>query len=160
MKTVVKKLYEAMFLVDSAQATDWDRINTIIKNILERSEAEIVSLKKWDERKLAYEINGQSRGTYILCYFEVDGEKIRDIEREVRLSEQIMRVLILSAENMSQKDIEKDTPTIKAEKQQQKLAQKAKDTEAEQTDNRKATELSDIEQDFEEINERQGQVDV
>ena len=69
----MRKLYEGMFLVDSAQAQNWDAIITTIKTILERAEAEIVSMKKWDERKLAYEIGGKTRGTYILCYFEDTG---------------------------------------------------------------------------------------
>ncbi len=123
METAVKKMYEAMFLVDSAQAaSDWDGINKVITTILERAGAEIVSMRKWDERKLTYEIRGHSRGTYILCYFRVDGTKLRDIERDVQLSERLMRVLILSTEIMSQGDIEKDTPVTQAEKQSQKAA--------------------------------------
>ena len=51
MDTVVKKLYEGMFLVDSAlAASDWDGVNDAVKTVLDRSEAEVVSLKKWDER--------------------------------------------------------------------------------------------------------------
>ncbi|MBN2456750.1 MAG: 30S ribosomal protein S6 [Sedimentisphaerales bacterium] len=112
MKTSVKKLYEAMFLVDSALVgADWDAILATIRKILERSEAEIVSLSKWDERRLAYNIKGVTRGTYILCYFRADGGKIQDIERDIRLNEQIMRVLILTAEHLSQQDIEKVTAT-------------------------------------------------
>jgi len=119
LETAVKRLYEGLFLVDSAQATaDWDAVVGLIKNILERADAEIVSMRKWDERKLAYEIDGKARGTYILCYFMAAGKKIRDIERDVRLSEQIMRVLILNAEAMSQEDIEKDTPATALEKYQ------------------------------------------
>jgi len=117
------KLYEAMFLVDSAEATaDWEDINAVIKKILEKTSAEIVSIRKWDDRRLAYEINGKSRGTYILCYFRTEGGKIREIEREVQLSERIMRVLILSAEHMSQEDIEKDTPAGQTEKRRHKGA--------------------------------------
>jgi len=100
LETVVKKLYEAMFLVDSALAADWDGTVASIKDILQRSDVEIVSIEKWDERKLAYEINGKSRGTYILCYFRAEGGSIRDIERTVQLSEQIMRVLILCADHL------------------------------------------------------------
>jgi small subunit ribosomal protein S6 len=131
LETVAKKLYEAMFLVDSQQAADWDEINKTIKNILNRSEAEIVSIKKWDERKLAYEIRGQSRGTYILCYFRADGGKIKTIEKDVRLSERIMRVLILNAEAISQGDIErglaprKDASSAQSEKQGQQSPQQA-----------------------------------
>ena len=122
LKTVVKRLYEAMFLVDplgsktapsgagSTEAeADWDSISTATRKILEKAGAEIVSMKKWDERRLAYEINGKNRGTYILCYFHADGQKIRQIERDAQLSELILRVLILGTEGRDKEDIEKDT---------------------------------------------------
>jgi len=111
LETAVKRLYEAMFLVDSAQASDWDAVVKTIKTILQRADAEIVSIRNWAERKLAYEINGKTRGTYILCYFRADGEKIRNIEKDVQLSEQIMRVLILSAETREKEAVEGD-PTL------------------------------------------------
>ena len=124
MKTLTKKLYEALFLVDSSlAAADWDGINKTIETVLEKAKAEIVSMRKWDERKLAYEIDHKGRGTYILCYFRADGQKIQQIERQVQLSEQIMRVLILCVERQSQEDIEKDTPAMEVEKQKQKAAQ-------------------------------------
>ena len=116
METITKQLYEGMFLVDVAKASsDFDGVVSAITKILERSEAEIVSIKKWDDRKLAYDIKGQSRGVYILCYFKVDGTKIHEIEKNMRLSEQVMRLLILNAELMSQEDINKETPAAKAE---------------------------------------------
>jgi small subunit ribosomal protein S6 len=119
--TEKKKLYEGMFLVDSAKAaSDWDGINAVIKKILERAGAEIVSMRKWDDRKLAYDIRSVGRGTYILCYFKVEGQKIQGIEKAVQLSEKIMRALILSTEQMTKEDIEKDTPAVKAEKEKQK----------------------------------------
>jgi len=117
LKTVVKRLYEGMFLVDSAlAASDWDGINAAIKAILEKAEAEIISIRKWNECRLAYEINGKGRGTYILTYFRVDGDRISGIERDVQLSERLMRVLILNAEHMTGADIEKETPAMLAEK--------------------------------------------
>jgi small subunit ribosomal protein S6 len=118
-----------MFLIDSAQAAaDWDGIISVITKILERAKAEIVSIRKWDDRKLAYDIKGKSRGLYIICYFRVDGGKIQDIEKNVQLSEKIIRVLILNAEHMTPEDIEKDTPAIKAEKEGQNTAEDAPDT--------------------------------
>jgi ribosomal protein S6 len=136
LKTITKKLYEGMFLVDSAlAASDWDGINKAIEKILERAEADVVSIKKWDERKLAYEIGGKSRGTYILCYFKVEGSRIADIERDVQLSEQVLRVLILSTEDMSDEDLGRETPMEQAEKQREKAmleaAERAEKAEAE-----------------------------
>jgi small subunit ribosomal protein S6 len=117
LETAVKKLYEAMFLVDSAQASDWDDVVKTIETILARAEAEMVSIRNWGERKLAYEINGKSRGTYVLCFFKADGLSIPNIEKDVRLSEQVMRVLILSTEAREEKDIERDMHGIQDEKQ-------------------------------------------
>lgn len=126
METIVKKLYEAMFLIDSAEAAaDWEGVDKAIKTVLKRAEAEIVSIRKWEDRRLAYEIGGKARGMYVLCYFRAAGERIRDIERDVRLSERIMRVLILCAEHMTEEDLEKDTPVIRAEKYREKVAEVA-----------------------------------
>lgn len=115
LKTVTKKLYEAMFLVDSSQAADWDGIVGLIKNILTKADVEIVSLVKWADKKLIYQINHKSRGTYILCYFKADGEKVRDIERDVQLNERIMRVLILSVDKQRIKDMDKTAPKMPVE---------------------------------------------
>lgn len=117
---VKNKLYEAMFLVDAADAqADWDGVESNIRNILARVDAEIISLEKWDTLRLAYAIDKKSMGTYILCYFRADGKRMAEIERTVQLSERIMRVLILSADHVTQSDIEKDTSTIVAEKPEQ-----------------------------------------
>jgi small subunit ribosomal protein S6 len=124
------KLYEAMFLVDSAEATtDWDGVTAAIKGILEKASAEIVSIKKWDDRKLAYEINGKGKGTYILCYFKAEGSKLRDIEKDIQLSERIMRALILCAEHRQIEDIETGSiPQTAAETRTQKRTGKGRGT--------------------------------
>ncbi len=108
METGVKKLYEAMFLIDSAEAAkDWDGIIELITKMLSKIEAEVVSLKKWDERPLAYPIKRCTRGTYILSYFRADGRRIHELERDVLLSERIMRALILRMDHMTEEDIAK-----------------------------------------------------
>ena len=117
MENVTKRLYEALFLVDSAEAaSDWQGINDHLKKILERSEVEILSIRKWDERPLAYPIMGRKRGTYILVYFNAICERLGAIERDAQLSERILRVLILRGDHITPEDMAKDTPAILAEK--------------------------------------------
>jgi small subunit ribosomal protein S6 len=109
LETVAKRLYEGMFLVDSAQAAaDWEGTLSFINNILQRADAEVVSMRKWQERKLAYDIDHKTRGTYILCYFNASGERIAGIEKDVLLSEKVMRVLILTTEKRPAAMIEAD----------------------------------------------------
>ena len=104
-----KRLYEGMFLVDSALATaDWEGTLAVVENILKRADAEVVAIRKWGERKLAYDIDRKTRGTYILAYFNAEGPRITGIEKDVQLSEKIMRVLILGTEKRPPEMIEAD----------------------------------------------------
>ena len=112
-----------MFLIDSADAgSDWDGVIAAITKTLERAEVDIVSITKWDDRRLAYEIKRKARGTYILCYFRSDGQNNDQIETAVQLSEKIIRVLILCVDWMTDEDIEKDTPATRDEKEKQERA--------------------------------------
>ncbi len=134
LETATKRLYEGMFLVDSGRAArDWAGVMNAIETILAKSDAEIVSLQKWDERPLAYAIGKVERGTYILAYFRLDRQRVREIEREVKLSERIMRALILSAEDRTEADISKDTPAMRTKKQLEQArarSQASRDAEA------------------------------
>ena len=115
METGVKKLYEVMFLIDSAEAAkDWDGIIELVTKMLNKIDAQILSLKKWDERPLAYSIKRCSRGTYILAYFKADGLKITELERDVLLSERVMRALILRVEHLTEEDIAKQAAAANA----------------------------------------------
>ena len=116
LETGVKKLYEAMFLIDSAEAArDWDGIIDLITKMLNKIEAQVISLKKWDERPLAYPIKRCTRGTYILSYFKADGRKITELERDVLLSERIMRALILRVDHMTEEDVAKQMTKVPAQ---------------------------------------------
>jgi small subunit ribosomal protein S6 len=136
-----------MFLVDSARAgSDWDGINAAIKKILERAEADIVSVRKWDDRRLAYEIKHVGRGTYILVYFRAEGQAIQGIEKAVQLSDHILRVLILNAEHMTTEDMQKDTPASKAEKEETQpapAAETAKEDRAKSSDDQDKTPVAE-----------------
>ncbi len=89
-------LYEGMFLLDSRQANrDWDGLVESLKAILAKHGAQVERDVKWGERRLAYEINGRRRGTYVLWYFNAPGEAITPIYREVELSDSVHRALIL-----------------------------------------------------------------
>jgi small subunit ribosomal protein S6 len=113
LETAVKRLYEGLFLVDTGEATsDWEGVQEAINRVLERGECEIVSLRKWDERRLAYDIKGVSRGTYFLAYFRCDPTNIAAIERDVQLSERLIRVMILRGDHLTEEEMAKDTPAM------------------------------------------------
>lgn len=97
--------YEAMFLLSQAVAADLGAAVEHIKEIIARGHGEILALRKWDERRLAYEIAGQKRGIYVLVYFKAPNTDLAHIERDCNLSEKIMRTMILRADQYTQEEI-------------------------------------------------------
>jgi small subunit ribosomal protein S6 len=100
-----RKQYEAMFLLPAGASAEMEKSQQLVRGIIERHGGEVVVLKKWDERKLAYEIGGQKRGLYIIAYFRAPGTAVTPIEREVNLSEDIIRVMISDAEHLNDSEM-------------------------------------------------------
>lgn len=94
--------YEAMFLVTQQVATDFNGLIAHIRELFARAHAEVLALQKWDERRLAFEIDKQRRAIYILAYFQCDPESIAGLERDCNISERLLRVLITRADHMSE----------------------------------------------------------
>lgn len=100
-------LYEGLFLLNQQEvAADLESVINHLNEIFVRAEAEVVALKKWGERRLAYPIKRQKRGTYVLAYFKADRSHIRRIERDCNLSEIVIRNLILRADHIGETELE------------------------------------------------------
>ncbi len=107
----VLRQYEAMCVFDPTVAADFHHVEAEIDRLMKRAEAQVIVSKKWDERKLAYEIQGRKRGCYVLTYFRADPSKIVGLQRDIELSEAILRGLILSAEGMTEEQMLRSIPT-------------------------------------------------
>ena len=91
-----QRAYEGLFLLDSNRATgDMKAALSEIEEILKRVEAEILMCCKWDERRLAYDIRGHRKGSYVVSYFRASGQCTAEIERRCRLSPLVLRSMIL-----------------------------------------------------------------
>jgi small subunit ribosomal protein S6 len=102
----IYRVYEAMFLVDSGEAASWDDMTKHLSTILTRSNAEIIGMTRWDERKLTFTIKGRKRGTYVLAFFMLtSGAGVVEIERDCRLSEKVIRVIVLKADHFTVADM-------------------------------------------------------
>jgi small subunit ribosomal protein S6 len=85
-----------MFLLDSTKvAVSWDDSVHHVHNILTKHQSEIVASRQWDERRLAYAVEGHKKGTYLLTYFKTDGSQLQEIVADCHLSDVILRELIL-----------------------------------------------------------------
>jgi small subunit ribosomal protein S6 len=88
--------YEGMFLLDSTKvAVSWDESVKQVHDILSKHQSEIVASRQWDERRLAYAVDGHKKGTYLLTYFKADGSSLKEIVADCHLSDLIVRELIM-----------------------------------------------------------------
>ena len=97
--------YEGMFLISQSVAVDLQGVADYLADVIARFGGELIAMKKWDERRLAYEIDKQKRGVYILTYFKGPGDAVAQIEREMNLSERVMRVLMTRADHLTEEQM-------------------------------------------------------
>ncbi len=98
--------YEGLFLFPQTVAADFQAAVDRLREILTKADAQIIGLRKWEERRLAYEIKGNKRGVYFLVYFRAARTSLIGIERSCNLWEQMLRFMIVRADNLTQEQME------------------------------------------------------
>lgn len=106
MSEITINNYEAMFLFPQAATASLDGASQHALAQLEKVGAEVISFRKWDDRRLAFPIKGNKRGVFFLGYFKLAGDKMAGLERNLLLSEEIVRFLIIRADHLSQEQME------------------------------------------------------
>jgi len=106
MAELTPRRYEAMFLLPPAVGEHLKTVAQELRSILARGEAEIELLARWDERKLAYTIDGHKRGLYALAYFTAPPRGLASIERDCNLSENVLRSMVIKADHIGETELE------------------------------------------------------
>ena len=87
--------YELTYLVsDDILEKDLNKVTGKISGIISAEGGKVSKEEVWGRRKLTYPINKQNFATYVTVWFEVEKEKIVEIEHELRVDPQIIRHLI------------------------------------------------------------------
>jgi len=65
------------------------------KETLSKNKAEVDEVDEWGTQKFAYEMDGKGSGYYVNAYFEAPSDSIENIERFLRINDNVMRFLTL-----------------------------------------------------------------
>ncbi len=88
------ELYETLFLLDSAKlAAEPDAVKAQLSATLEKHGGKVEVARPWDDRKLAYPIKKQKKGSYYIVYYRMESRKQHDLDRDLKLNENILRYL-------------------------------------------------------------------
>src|SRR5687768_3822782 len=96
-----------MFLLDNQVVrADYKAAKAVVTDALKKHGAELLSARRWDERRLAYPIQGRQRATFLLTYFKAGPNAIPAIKRDAVLDERILRHLVLAVEEVPATELE------------------------------------------------------
>jgi small subunit ribosomal protein S6 len=91
--------YEVVIIVHpDLDETGFNDIVSRVKSWILDSGGEIVKEDFWGKRKLAYPIRKQQEGQYFFLKTQISPDIVSEIERNMRLSEPIMRFMITNVE--------------------------------------------------------------
>lgn len=90
--------YEGVFifkpnLEDEVRNQAFDRIKAAIE-----TSGTITDVNEWGNRKLAYEINYIKEGYYVIVNFEATSDVVKEVERRSRISDAIIRYMVVKKE--------------------------------------------------------------
>lgn len=120
------KHYELLFVVKPTLTAE--EIAAQVANVkasIEKDGGEIVTTNDMGMRKLAYEVNKQNRGHYTVYYFKAEPSIIAEVERLLRLNENILKFMtvkyekkkeveaweaLVAGKELSKKPVKKEVP--------------------------------------------------
>jgi|FLYN01.1.fsa_nt_gi small subunit ribosomal protein S6 len=95
----MRRAYELTFIVRNDP--NEEVINNTINQVQSWVEAdqlgEVKKIDRWGRRKLAYEIDKQRDGYYVYMEADMDPKNLKELERNLKLSQSILRHLIVRA---------------------------------------------------------------
>jgi len=92
------KKYETVVILDSTLESE--EAETEIKKlstIIEDGKGKVLDIDKWGVKKLAYPINHQENGNYVVIYFEGDSAITSEIDRLNKINDKILRHIIVKS---------------------------------------------------------------
>ncbi len=91
--------YEIVYIFRSSLASE--ELESKLQNfhsLLTRGAGQISAVEHWGKRQLAYPVDKERNGNYVVAQFETEPGSLPDFERILKLDDQILRYLIVLSE--------------------------------------------------------------
>ncbi|MGO9146245.1 MAG: 30S ribosomal protein S6 [Desulfomonilia bacterium] len=101
-------LYEIMFILNPDIGEDErEKLTTRLKTIISKNKGDIIRFDDLGFKSLIYKIKKKSRGQYFLINLEGPGSMIAEIERFLRIDENVIRFVVVKLDkHVSRQDLE------------------------------------------------------
>ena len=117
--------YEIAIVLHPDLEIDIESATSKVEKIIELAKGKVTKKDNWGKRKLAYPIKKQDWGIYVFYNVQLDPSAVAQIENTLRITEEVMRYLIVSLENtrlVSKTNQQNSEPDTKESDKSQKEA--------------------------------------
>jgi small subunit ribosomal protein S6 len=92
--------YETMFILNSGFTKEElpEKVEKFT-NVIANAGGQVDKITDWGKRRLAYEVNKQRDGHFVLVNFSAEPGVSKELERIFRISEEVVRYLIVRLED-------------------------------------------------------------
>ena len=89
-------LYETTYILNpSLEEEQLTRLQEKYTEYVTKNGGEIINVENWGKRKLAYEVNGNTEGVYIIMKFSSKTQVAEDLRRDMRLSDDVVKAMVI-----------------------------------------------------------------
>jgi small subunit ribosomal protein S6 len=98
------RVYEVLFIVDpETPDEETTRLTEYLRNIVTEQGGTVTKAENMGRRQLAYRIGRRNEGVYVLFEVEGTGREIAELERRMRVSDQVMRYITVRVDEDRQR---------------------------------------------------------
>lgn len=120
------RTYELLFIARPGLADpEVEALTETVKGYLEKEGGVIEKVEPWGKKRLAYEIDKQRDGYYVLIVFNSKGDIVKEIERRLKVTDGVIRhITVRVDEDLRRAESRKKQRAAREEKKKARQAAK------------------------------------
>lgn len=92
------RTYELVYIIKPSDEEVTNAIITKFENLIKNNGGVIEKLDRWGKKRLAYEIKDFTEGFYVLVHFTAEPAVVRELERVIKITDEVLRHLLVVKE--------------------------------------------------------------
>ena len=107
-KDNVTPFYETLYIIHPDEGGKIKEIIDRYKDILTGQGGTVSHVEEWGLRELAYRIGNQAKGYYVLFQYSSSARAVEELERNMKLADNILRFLTVRLDEEPKPPVQKD----------------------------------------------------
>jgi len=112
-------IYENIIIMNAAISDEEaEAAVTKIKDLVTGQGGEVLKVDVWGRRKLAYDINKQKKGLYVLLIYKTPAATVKKLEDFYKVFDVVLKYMVVKLEKKQVQELEKSEPVVEAPAEQ------------------------------------------